>query len=408
MNTKRAGALISLALAVSMSPIVLAGPANAATTCGTPAIAAVYETVVHPAQPAVLEESHEELGITESDTVGPWEGSGNEGELTGQTTFHEAVTVTEHYWSHTTPGTPATTEDSGWVLSAPSGQGWVLDEQRTVIDQAYVPAVPGTPEEGHYETVIVTPAVTVTEYQFVHAQTGQTRWNADRNWNANGIPNSNGYTLTGVTRETVTTPAVTEERWVVDEPATEGTPEIPEVSHTEYRYERTLAGTDAVVAYQWSVENPGTGWADTGQTREIVTENAHTEYEWARTVIDVAAKDAVPATTEEVLVAPAVPAGPPCPVQQPVVVPVTAPAADPVTAPVVKVPAKPAVKPAAKPAAAKPAIKPAAATPAAASAVPTALAHTGAETAPIASIGALLLMAGAALSALARRAGRKA
>lgn len=386
MNKKRAGAHVSIALAVSMTPIILAGPANAAASCGTPAVAAVFETVSHPGQPAVLEESHTELGTTRSETVGPWEGTGNEGQLTGETTFHEAVTVVERYWSHTTPGTPATTEDSGWVLSAPTGQGWVLDEQRTVIDVPAVPAVPPTPEVGHFETVIVTPAVTVTEYGFVHTN-GRTRWETDPSWNADTNPTSNGWTSTGTTRETVTTPAVTEQRWVVDQAATPGADEVPAVTHTVYRYERTVAATDPVTSYQWSVQTPGAGWADTGETREIETAAEYTEYDWARTVIDVAAKAAVPATTEQVLVTPAVPAGPACPVDKPVV------------DPVVKVPAKPA--------AAKPAVKPAA-KPAVASAAPTTLAHTGVEAETYASMGALLVMVGAALSALARRAGRRA
>lgn len=69
-----------------------------------------------------------------------------------------------------------------------------------------VPAVPAV-----YDTV-VTPAVTVTEYEFIHAQDGNghgngngpaSRWEANPNWNAESNPQSIGWTATGNTRLTV-------------------------------------------------------------------------------------------------------------------------------------------------------------------------------------------------------------
>ena len=67
-----------------------------------------------------------------------------------------------------------------------------------------VPAIPAV-----YETV-TTPAVTVTEYEFIHAQDGngqgngqgpaETKWTEDANWNAQGNAHSIGWTATGNTR----------------------------------------------------------------------------------------------------------------------------------------------------------------------------------------------------------------
>lgn len=66
-----------------------------------------------------------------------------------------------------------------------------------------VPAVPAV-----YDT-ITTPAVTVTEYEFTHAQDGNgqgngqgpvNKWQDDPNWNAETNPQSVGWTATGNTR----------------------------------------------------------------------------------------------------------------------------------------------------------------------------------------------------------------
>ncbi len=43
---------------------------------------------------------------------------------------------------------------------------------KVVIDQAALPAIPGTPEVGHFVTVVVTPAVTETMFEYQHQVTG--------------------------------------------------------------------------------------------------------------------------------------------------------------------------------------------------------------------------------------------
>lgn len=70
---------------------------------------------------------------------------------------------------------------------------------RTVCEIVPVPAVPAV-----YETT-VTPAVTVTEYEFTHrpdnpGQGPANRWEADPNWNAESNPASVGWVATGNTR----------------------------------------------------------------------------------------------------------------------------------------------------------------------------------------------------------------
>ncbi|MBM0125178.1 hypothetical protein [Pimelobacter simplex] len=94
----------------------------------------------------------------------------------------------------------------------------------TVVDR---PASPGTPERGHTETRVVTPAVTEVEEEYVHQHNGTTRWERE-GWNAGD--NGKGWTPTGRTREVQVTPAVTEDVWVVDQPAV---PATPEQTHTE-------------------------------------------------------------------------------------------------------------------------------------------------------------------------------
>lgn len=121
---------------------------------------------------------------------------------------------------------------------------------RSVVDQAAVPAVPGTPEEGHDETVVLTPAVVETQDEYRHETTGNVRWERS-DWGAqNG--QGKGWKKTGATREVETAAAVTEVRWVVDVPAVPGTPAVPEQSHVEEA---------------WALSSPGDGWAPTGESR---------------------------------------------------------------------------------------------------------------------------------------------
>jgi LPXTG-motif cell wall-anchored protein len=77
-------------------------------------------------------------------------------------------------------------------------------------------------QEAVYQT---TPAVYVTEYEFVHKHPdhpNSPRWELE-GWNADGNPNSIGWYSTGNTRQTLVTPETT----ILI------TPEVPEVSHME-------------------------------------------------------------------------------------------------------------------------------------------------------------------------------
>ncbi|GAA3550591.1 hypothetical protein [Nocardioides daeguensis] len=94
----------------------------------------------------------------------------------------------------------------------------------TVVDR---PAEPGSPEQGHTETRVVTPAVTVVEMEYVQQQNGTTRWERE-GWNAGD--KGKGWTPTGLTRTVEVKPAVTEEVWVVDRAAV---PAEPEQSYVE-------------------------------------------------------------------------------------------------------------------------------------------------------------------------------
>ena len=339
----------SAALAVTAFGLVVAGAASAsaadAVPCGTPAVAAVYRTVVTPAVPEV---SH-----------------------------------LEYLW---------TRETTTWELQ---WQQWVVDQaaQPAVYDTVTHPAV--------YETVVVTPAQPAWDevveqplgydlYEFVHTN-GKTTWEADPNWNSNVNNHSNGWTATGNSKpatETVTihheaVAEVTEQRLVTAawEEQVLVRPAVDEVGHFEY---------------QWSASSPGAGWEETGERRPLGSE---VEERWAaaspgngwvqtaqqRRVVDQAA---VPESSEQVLVSPAVPAGAPCPVEEPVE-PVVEPA-EPVE--------NPAPKPKPKPASAVPQVgtvtKPAATV----NTAPTELAHTGADL-TLMWIGLGTLLAGIGVSA---------
>jgi hypothetical protein len=115
----------------------------------------------------------------------------------------------------------------------------------TVVDR---PASPGSSEQGHTETRVVTPAETVVEREYVQQQTGNTRWERE-GWNAGD--NGNGWSPTARTREVVVKPAVTEDVWVVDQPAVAA---APEQSHVE-------------TAWVADATTPPAASAPTGRTR---------------------------------------------------------------------------------------------------------------------------------------------
>ncbi|WP_436701042.1 hypothetical protein [Nocardioides sp. BYT-33-1] len=117
----------------------------------------------------------------------------------------------------------------------------------TVVDR---PARPGSPEEGHDETRVVTPAVVEEQWEYVQQQTGRTQWQRE-GWNAG--ENGAGWSPTGRTRTAETAPAVTQEVWVVDRPAVAAE---PEVSHVETAW--LADGTP-----------PPAGSVPTGRTRDV-------------------------------------------------------------------------------------------------------------------------------------------
>lgn len=140
-----------------------------------------------------------------------------------------AVTRTEWRWQRTTPTLER--EYARESAAAVVVVHWtrtvdVVEREHTwtVVDR---PAQPGSPEQGHTQTRVVTPAVTVVEVEFVHQQNGNTRWERE-GWNAGD--NGKGWSPTGRTRQVEVTPAVTEQVWVVDRPAV---PAQPEQSHVE-------------------------------------------------------------------------------------------------------------------------------------------------------------------------------
>lgn len=231
------GGLATLAVASAFTLATPTAHADVSTDdrgCGQPAVDAVYTTVVtEPLFRTVPAVTHEEWR---------WE---------------RDVEVTESEFAKVL--SPASVE-TDWrrELSGPLEHRYT----RTVIDRAAVPADPGTPEEGHFQTVVITPAVVGTEAEYQHENTGKLRWESPE-WGAQNGAGS-GWKLTGNTRETELTPAVTEQRWVIDVPAVPGTPAVTEISHVES---------------QWADTTPGAEWTETDETRPgpTTTENATTD-----------------------------------------------------------------------------------------------------------------------------------
>ncbi|WP_148044997.1 hypothetical protein [Nocardioides marmorisolisilvae] len=228
------GSLASIAVA---SAFTLAAPAaNAADErgCGQPAVDAVYSTVVHDAVfRTVPAQSHNEW---------LWQRD-----------------VDDYSYEYTKLVSPASVE-TNWTrqVAGPTEYLWT----RTVTDVPAVPAVPGTPATGHYDTVVTTPAVVITEWEYEHQVTHKLRWESE-DWGAqNG--QGNGWVKTGNTRETVVTPAVTTQVWVVDSPATPGTPAVPAITHDES---------------VWSLSSPGGDWTGPADSRPgtSTTENETTD-----------------------------------------------------------------------------------------------------------------------------------
>lgn len=350
------GSLATLAVASAFTLAAPAAHAEDAPTapCGTPAVDAVFRTVLHePVFRTVPATTHSEW---------LWE---------------RDVTTYEHEFSRETR---AALTEIDWRRELDGATEYRFI--RTVIDQPGVPAVPGTPEVGHFETVVVSPAVTSTEFEYQHRVSNKFKWESE-DWG------NDPWLKTGNTRVVEITPAVTEQKWIVDAPAVPGTPAIPEVSHVESTWaEDTPDGFDpdpvdsrpgAVVVQEETTNGPapaGAGWTEvaqrhlpavvdfiwsaaapdgydaTGQTR--VASNTHEVTEktsaaapegqaWSEVagseVVVVDSPESQELVTgewiEELLVSPAIPAGKPCvagPVSDPGVGTVAGPTGKPAQA----------------------------------------------------------------------------
>jgi len=338
--------LATLAIA---SAVTLASPASAADLpdrpCGQPAVPAVYVTVVVDAP---------EVRVVPAVTHDEWR-------------WQRDVTTLEQEFSKVVA---AAYDETDWTRDLPAEYRWT----RTVVTQEAVPAVPGTPEVSHVETVVVTPAVTVTLFEYVQKEHPEmTRWEED-GWNGEHSDGDHGrgWTKTGRTRDEVVTPAVTKQVKVVDEPATAGTPEIPAVSHVEETWSTTSPGADwsrdlstpphgggtetvtttgdvqpvgagwavaavrhiaAVVDTQWALEAPD-GYTPTGasRVRDVTTEQTDTTAAtppagdgWTKIADSLVVVVDQPETTElvgngstrEVMISPELPATPACPAAAP-------------------------------------------------------------------------------------------
>ncbi|GAA4815777.1 hypothetical protein ACFQ0K_07420 [Nocardioides caeni] len=140
-----------------------------------------------------------------------------------------AVTHLEWVWSRLVP----TTEVLHERTVAPAQGTWAWSREVDVVEEQYAvrvvdaPAVPAVPEVGHWESRVVTPAVTVVMWEYAHLHNGNTRWERE-GWNAGA--NGLGWSPTGNTRVDVLEPEVTEQVWVVDQAAV---PAAPEQAHDE-------------------------------------------------------------------------------------------------------------------------------------------------------------------------------
>ncbi len=353
-NLRRTAALVTvvgagIAFAGGSTAWASTAPVTTAT-CGTPAHAALYRTVQHEAVPAV---THQVKVIDQAYVPGV--------PAVEEVSHLELIIVDGD-------GTPA---GENWT---PTGRSWTIQDsaawtefewQRTVIDQAASPGTPAVPPVTHEETVVVHDAwdeKVVDSHEWTESVTGKW-WNWSPNkdqgpfdgppsfpsddrgtWQGpheNGGPGPEDEGTYNISHSDsgnaswfhrgpkieivhpevshfVHHDAVTRTETVVD---VEGIPAVPateEISHVETAWTRDQ-----------DTPPEGSGWALTGEEVHR-SATSHTQYEWARTVVDTAYVpavpevpeqshmvvvvdvEAIPAWTEKVLVVKAVPAGPPC------------------------------------------------------------------------------------------------
>ncbi|MDQ6526968.1 hypothetical protein RB608_25350 [Nocardioides sp. LHD-245] len=186
--------------------------------CGRPEIPAQWGSVEHPAV----------LRTVDAITRPAWRWQRPVGTIEREYARESVAAVVLVHWTRT-------------VVAVEREHAW------TVVDR---PARPGSSEEGHVETRVVAPAVVEEQWEYVQQQTGRTRWEHE-GWNAGG--DGEGWSPTGRTRSVETTPAVTEDVWVVDRAAV---PAEPEVSHVE-------------TAWFADGTTPHAGALPTGHTRDV-------------------------------------------------------------------------------------------------------------------------------------------
>ena len=380
--TTALGSLASLAV-ITMAGPALAAPADPASAagdvrCGTPAVPAVFETVVHPATFETVEHAAV-FRTVPAVTHLEWK-------------WTRTVEVPEHKFQRT-----VTEQLVEWKRDA----GVVEYEwTRQVVESAGTPGREAVAEQGHWETRVVTPAVMVTEYLYVKTRNDNPNarneyWTDNPNWNAEVNEHSLGWKRTDQTRQVEGSPAVTDEVWVVDVAGQEAVEEVPPTYSTQTQWSaQRPSGADwaatglhkAVISgveqqllplgelpegdgwYQtgatyegsahtenlWAETHPGGDWVATGQQRPgrstIETTRTHSatapDAGWTRldgsetTVVDEAEKtvEVTPAWTEkkmvkapwaeQVKVADAIPAGPECPTDAPAVPDVDEPPAE--------------------------------------------------------------------------------
>lgn len=372
----------SAAVAVSAFGLAIGAGASFAAgeeiPCGTPAVPAVYETVVVPGTPA--------------------------------------VTHTEYLWQRTT--VPV---EYLWQLKVVDKEAWT---ETVVVKAAWTETVVVT--EAYDEWVVdvkAQPAVTQVQVKWVQQGGNLVQWLPE---GVEPAPDSFKWNKTRDTQTVTLTPAVEEQgHWVhhdavtetIDHPAVTQDIDHPEESHFEEQWAAVSPGDgwvnteqsrdlEPIVESQWSVDSPGDGWVKTEQSRVVEDQPA------------------VPDTTKQVLVTAEIPAGEPCveepPVEEPPVeeppaeeppaeeppaeeppvdeTPVDEEPVDEPTAPE-EVPAKPEAKPAApKPASAIPQVE--------AAVSPTRLAHTGTDL-TLLWTGLGLVVVGAGLGAGYRKVSRE-
>ena len=221
-------------------------------------------------------------------------------------TEDNCITTTTQVYSRTTEGQEGEVQTTDWLTEPPAGDGWVQIDQRTVTDEEAVPDTytewsewavtqsglltePSVPANTDVHEWQVTGPVSVgngdaTEDHYENLQwfvyTGQldgTPERDDPNWHAvpalpNGLPhdpaiggiynvshsdNGRGSWFKYDGDFVPGTPETFHDEWSVEERTRTLVLGSDAVTHEEYRYQRTLTGTDDVTEYVYTVTEQG-------------------------------------------------------------------------------------------------------------------------------------------------------